>query len=352
MPLPKLKRLARQTVVLVGASSGIGLSTARMAARRGANLVLAARNGEALEKIAAELRGTGARVAWIAADVADPEQVEAIARLAEDRFGGFDSWCNIAGVFAIGRMEDTPIEDQRRLFDVLYWGAVHGTLTAAKRLKQTGGAIVNIGSILSDRAIALQGTYCAAKFAVKGATDAFRMEFAGRGYPISVTLVKPAAIDTPFSEHVKNLTGEPGNRVPPPVYHPRLVARAILHACEHPVRDLTVGGGGAVMSTLGNLFPGLTHLAMAAFAKPMQTSNDPGDPARRDNVNEPEEDGAERSSLGLPVRRTSLLLEAQMNPVATAAAALMGAAAAAALALRRPPEPAWKRAARKMANLR
>ncbi len=352
MPVAKLKPLARQTIVLVGASSGIGLSTARMAARRGANLVLAARNGEALAQIADELRATGAKVEWIAADVADPEQVEAIARLAEEKFGGFDSWCNIAGVFAIGHMEDTPLEDQRRLFDVLYWGVVHGTLAASRRLKATGGAIVNIGSILSDRAIALQGTYCAAKFAVKGATDAFRMEFAERGYPISVTLVKPAAIDTPYSEHVKNLTDAPGTQVPPPVYHPRLVARAILHACEHPVRDLTVGGGGAVMSTLGNLFPGLTDLAMAAFAKPMQTSNDPGDPARRDNVHQPKEDGEERSSLGLPVRRTSLLLEAQMNPVATTAAALMGAAAAAALALRRPPEPAWKRAARKMANLR
>jgi NAD(P)-dependent dehydrogenase (short-subunit alcohol dehydrogenase family) len=200
MARPRLKPLARQVVVVTGAS------TARMAAERGAAVVLTARNEGALRRLAEEIQGRGGRAAFQAADVADPGQVEAVAAKAIEAFGGFDTWVNNAGAFIYGRMDEVPLADQRRLFDVVYWGVVHGTLAAARE-RPGGGAIVNVGSVLGDRALALQGPYCAAKHAVKGATDAFRMEFEMAGLPISVTLIKPGPVDTPFAEHARNAMG-------------------------------------------------------------------------------------------------------------------------------------------------
>jgi NAD(P)-dependent dehydrogenase (short-subunit alcohol dehydrogenase family) len=324
----QLKPLSQQVIVLTGATSGIGLATAREAGKAGAKLILVARNAEALDTLAAELRAAGGEAHPVPGDIAEPETAERAAAAAIAQFGRLDTWVNDAGAFIYGSLEDTPLEDQRRLIDVTYWGTVHGSLAAMRHMKESGGAVVNVGSVLGERAIALQGPYCAAKFAVKAFTDTLRMEIAMSGYPISVTLIKPGPIDTPYMEHARNLIGSPGTRNPPPAYHPRVVARAILHACAHPVRDLTVGGGGLGFAVMGKLFPALTDAAMVALARPTQTSDDPGRLQRRDNLYQPKEDLAETSSLGgLPARRTSLVLEAQIHPLATAAAALgVGAA--------------------------
>jgi NAD(P)-dependent dehydrogenase (short-subunit alcohol dehydrogenase family) len=342
MPAPRLKPVAEQVIVITGATSGIGLATARMAAERGASLVIVARNEDALNALAQEIRDKGGRAEPVVADVSDMAQVEKISEAAISAFGGFDSWCNNAAVALYGEMEDVPLEDQRRLFDVNYWGVVHGTLVAARHLKGKGGAIVNTGSVLSDRAMALQGTYSAAKFAVKAATDSFRMEFEAEGYPISLTLIRPGSIDTPYPEHARNLLGAPGLRTPPPNYHPRVVARAILYACETRVRDLVVGGGGWVVSAMGRYAPRLTDLVMEKIARPTQTTDDAGRAERRDNLYEPKEDLSETSSLsGPPPRKTSFLLEAQMNPLGPAGlmiglGALLAGAAFGMYTLRRP----------------
>jgi short-subunit dehydrogenase len=262
---PALRALADQVVVITGASSGIGRVTARMAAERGAAVVLAARNAEALDELAAELRGRGGTALAVPADVGVPEDVARIADTAAAEFGGLDTWVNNAGVSIFGRIEEVPIEDMRRMFDTVYWGVVYGSLEALPRLRERGGgAIVNVGSLFGDRATPLQSTYASAKHAVHGFTEALRMELEADGAPVSVTLVHPGRIDTPYNEHAHAFTDRhPVHRVM--VYEPETVAEAILHAAEHPVRDLYIGGQAKALAVVGRLAPRLTDLAMERY---------------------------------------------------------------------------------------
>lgn len=257
----KLKKLCNQVIVITGATSGIGLVTARTAAARGARVVLVARTEDSLRRLCNEIKAAGGAAEYIEADVANLEQVSRVADVAVKRFGGFDTWVNNAGVSIYGKLEDVSIEDQRALFDTNYWGLVHGSLVALKHLKRSGGAIINVGSALSDRAVPIQGAYCASKHAVKGFTDALRMELEHDGAPISVTLIKPASIDTPYRQHAKNyMRNEPRN--PAPIYAPEPVAEAILYAAEYAIRDLFVGGAGKGLAMAAYFAPRLTDKVM------------------------------------------------------------------------------------------
>ncbi len=320
MPRIVLKKLSQQTIVLTGGTSGIGLVTARMLAKRGAKLFLIARNEDALRSLRDEIRAGGGQAEYAVADVADKSALDAAAARAIEVFGGFDTWINDAGAFIYGRLDTVTLDDQRRLFDVTYWGTVHGSLIAAERLKRTGGAIINVGSVLGEIAIPYQGAYCASKFALKGFTEAFRREVEAERQPISITLIKPAAINTPFTDHARNRMDSPGTRNPPPAYDPHLVATAIAHACEKPVRDLTIGGAGGISMVLANrIAPGVMDWLSARVGHASMTTQDIGDPAQRDNLYEPREDLSENSSLHPMTRKTSLALTAQLHPGATLA---------------------------------
>jgi len=316
--------LAGRTMVITGASSGIGLTTARMAAERGARLVLAARNGEALETIAGDLRALGAEVIYVVADVGREEEVRAVARKAIEHFGGFDTWVNNAGVSIYGPIEEVPVEDARRLFDVNYWGVVHGSLTALAHLKDRGGAVINLGSVLSDRAVPLQGHYSASKHAVKAFTDALRMEIEKEQAPVSLTLIKPGAIDTPFPEHARNyMEAEPKH--PPPVYDPSVVAEAILFCAEHARRDLIVGGGGKMTAALHNV-PRVADRYMRATMFTGQKMKKPSRREREDSLYEPQGGGRERGNYPGTVHQRSLYTIGAMHRVATVlSAAAVGA---------------------------
>src|SRR5215212_4866515 len=312
----KLKKLADQVVVITGASSGIGLVTARMAAKRGARVVLNARNEEALRRVSEEINTHGGHSCYVAGDVGRFEGVQRIAAEAIWHFGGFDTWVNNAGVSIYGPVLNQPLEDHRRLFETNYWGVVHGSLVACTHLRQRGGALINVGSVLSDVAIPVQGTYCASKHAVKGYTDALRLELEEQGTPISVTLIKPSTIDTPYTRHAKNLmTVEPQN--PPPVYAPDLVAEAILHCAEHPERDLFVGGGGKVLAEAGHLAPRLTDKLIEAMMFDVQKSDRPKPPARQDSLYAPSEDGKERGGYPGHVAESSVYTKASKHPLIT-----------------------------------
>ena len=317
----KLKPINEQVIVITGASSGIGLSTARMAAMRGAKLVLAARNDEALRKLCNEIGTTGGQCVDIAADVGNEGDVKKIAAEALNMFGRIDTWVNNAGVSIYGELLDVPIEDFKRLFDTNFWGVVYGSLTAARSMEPNGGAIINVGSTLSDRAIPLQGMYCASKHAVKGFTDALRMELEHAERPISVTLVKPSAIDTPYIQHAKNyMESQPDN--PGPFYAPETVAETILHCAENPVRDVFVGGAGKAISLVGNYAPRLSDKYMENVMIAAQQSEDiPQNGTKEGLYTSTDSSLNERGGREGHVAESSLFTQATLHPAVTSAVA-------------------------------
>ena len=251
----KLKKLENQVIVITGASSGIGLATAQAAARRGANVVLAARSEKTLEKIVKQLEADGAHAVAVVADVSDRDQVQEIADMAIARFGRIDTWVNNAGLSIYGRLDEVSEEDSRRLFDTNFWGIVHGSLVALPYLKKHGGALINVGSEVSEAVIPLQGMYSATKHAVKGFTDALRVEIERVDQaPVSITLIQPTAVNTPFPQHAKNyMSQEP--KLPDPQIDPEKVAEAILEAAANPTHHAKVGFQAKVNTFVANNAP-------------------------------------------------------------------------------------------------
>lgn len=196
----RLKPLPGQVIVITGATSGIGLATARLAASRGARLVVAARDWQAVQSLAHEIKSAGGDAIGVPTDVGNEAEVKNLAARAVEHFGGFDTWVNNAGTSVYGHMADVSTEDHRRLFETNFWGVVYGSLEAARHFRERtgmhGAALINVGSVLSDRAVPIQGMYCASKFAVKGFTDALRMELEMERVPVSVSLVKPSSTST------------------------------------------------------------------------------------------------------------------------------------------------------------
>jgi short-subunit dehydrogenase len=308
----KLKPLSQQVLVITGASSGIGLATARKAAKAGAAVVLASRNEEALRQIAEEINAGGGRAHAVSGDVGDAGDVAKIARAAVARFGGFDTWVNDAGVGLYSDLVDTPAGEHERLFRTNYFGVVHGSLEAVRhfRTRPGGGAVINLGSVLSDIAMPQLGAYSASKHAVKGFTDALRMELAREKAPVSVTLIKPSAISSPFADHARNHLDHAA-RVPPPVYAPDVVADAILHAAQHPVRAITVGSGGRQMVMGAAMAPGLADRLFAAIVPPL--SRRKGEKAPGDNLFSAGVDGRAKTDA-YRGRKFSVYTEAQKRP--------------------------------------
>jgi len=322
---PKLKRLEDQVIVITGGTSGIGLATAKRAAERGARVVLCSRNEAELRDTVAAIEERGGTARSVVADVANQKDVERLATTALEEFGALDTWVNNAGVSFYGRLTEVAIEDMRQLFEVNFWGTVYGARTAVARLRGSGGALINIGSVVSDRAIPLQGAYSASKHAVKGFTDALRMELEEEGAPISVTLIKPSTIDTPYFKHAKNyMSVEP--KPPAPVYAPEVVANAILRAAEHPIRDITIGGGGKLITALGSALPRLTDFYMERAMFDAQRSDTPATEHAGNLYAPAAAGGQERGGYPGHVMRSSVYTRAALSPGKALLAAGLGLA--------------------------
>jgi short-subunit dehydrogenase len=314
----KLKPLDQQVIVVTGASSGIGLLTAREAAKRGAKVVLVARAEEALVGIVADIRAAGGEAYHVAADVGDADAVTRAATHAMARFGRIDTWVNNAGVTIYAKLLDTPFDEHERLFRTNYFGVVNGCVAAVPHLRAQGGALITVASIAAGMPSPLMGAYAASKHAVKGYVDTLRAELVQDGAPISVTLIQPSGIDTPVAEHASNHEGGKA-RIPPLVYDPMLVAEAILDAATRPTRGVTVGGAGKAQVLFAQhapaLFDKVAAVGSALFIDPTGTQPHP------DNLFAPAHDGAERSR-DQSGKSFSLYTAAARRPGVTLAAGL------------------------------
>jgi len=273
-----LKSLDQQVIVITGASSGIGLATAVAAAKQGAKLVLAARSGQALQEICQKINDGGGKAIYVIADVGKREQVEHVAEVAIQKFGRIDTWVNDAGVSIYGRLDEVSDEDNRRLFDTNFWGVVYGSLAALPHLKTKGGALINVGSEVSDAVVPLQGMYSASKHAVKGFTDALRIEVQELDEaPVAITLIQPTAVNTPYPQHARNYMDQEA-KLPTPQIDPEDVADAILKAAVKAERDVKVGTMSHLNAAVSKLAPGLGQKMAAKQADRQQFERPPVNP--------------------------------------------------------------------------
>ena len=298
----QLKPTAEQVVVVTGASSGIGLATAHAFAQLGASVVLAARSEQTLEKVVDEIKALGGKATFVVADVSATPDIERIADTAIDTYGRIDTWVNDAGVSIYGRLDQVEEGDSRALFETNFWGVVYGSLTALRHLRANGGAIINVGSEVSDAVVPLQGMYSASKHAVKGFTDALRVEIEEVDEaPIAITLIQPTAVDTPYPQHAANYMNEEP-KLPSPQIDPQRVADAIVHAASHHERSVRVGGQAVLNTVMAKVAPGLADKMSAKQVDRQQYDEAPRSP--EGTLRTPGESGRIRGSGGVEKSRS------------------------------------------------
>lgn len=316
---PKLKPIQDQVVVLMGATSGIGLETAKLMAEKGARLAIIGRSQEglndALDKVRMHVAGlwsqemgpteTGfenaaftseggsmpassmpyggsvsapvvtleEQVMAVEADVTSFDQVKSAADQVVQRFGRIDTWVNVTGVSEWALFEDTSPDEFHRIIEVNLLGQSYGAMAALPYLKQqASGALIFISSITARVPVAYQAAYNASKHGIVGLADTLRVELAYTGIPVSVTTILPASMNTPLFEKARTKMGVEPQPVPP-VYEAAMTAQAILYAAQHAVPELVVGDAGHMVSFMSRLAPGLTNKLVGARSMRTQQTN-------------------------------------------------------------------------------
>ncbi len=283
----ELKPIAQQVVAVVGASSGIGRATAIEFARKGAKVVVAARNEQGLKSLVEEIQSNGGEAVAVVADVTNFERVNAIAQKAIDAYGRLDTWVHCAATGILATFDQIAPEEFQRVIDVNLMGQVYGAKAALPYLKQQGrGALICISSMEGRRSLPLQSPYCAAKHALEGFLESLRVELMHEGIPISITSILPAVINTPYYNKVRTKLGVKPTGIPP-YYDPRLVTDAILYAAEHPTRDFIVGDVGRILDLLQRVSPPLVDNLLLLIGFAGQRTNEPKSEDAPDNVFEP-----------------------------------------------------------------
>ena len=269
-----LKPIHEQVVVIVGANSGIGREAAIQFAERGAKVVVAGRSLSALSELADEIKSQGGEATPYVADVSQFEQMQDLANHAIEMYGRIDTWVHVAAVSLFAPFQEIKPEEFRHVIDVNLIGQAFGAMAAVPHLKRTGGALIHIGSVESKRGIPLHSVYSASKHGMNGFIDALRVELMHDRTPVSVTTILPAGINTPFFDKSMTRLGVKP-RPAPPIYEPVLVAKAILRAAEHPIREIYVGGAGRSLERLHRLSPNLTDWLLSRFGYRLQMTNQP-----------------------------------------------------------------------------
>lgn len=284
---PILKPIEDQVVVIMGASSGIGRETALQFARRGARVVVAARGEDGLRSLVKDIEEVGGEAFYVVADVADFAQVDHVASEAVRRFGRIDTWVHASAVSLYATFEQTTPQEFKRLIEVNLVGQAYGAMAALPHLRREGrGALIHISSVEGKRAFPLQSAYSASKHGIIGFLDALRMELKRDGVPISVTNVMPAGINTPFFNKARTKMGVKPMPAPP-IYQPSVVAEAILHAAEHPTRDIFAGGAGKMLWLTQRLSPALLDAILTKTGFEGQQTKEPKSQDAPDNLDAP-----------------------------------------------------------------
>lgn len=252
-----------KSVVITGASSGIGRATALAFARQGARLTLAARRGGKLAEVARECERLGGKAQYLETDVTSAEAMRGLAQAAIRRCGGVDVWVNDAGVGAVGRFTDVPIQAHEQTINTNLIGYIHGAHAILPHFQERGhGILINVVSFGAFVAAPFAAAYTASKFGLRGFSESLRAEL--QDYPdIHICDIFPGFVNTPGVSHGANYTGHEIHAKAPD--QPEAVARAIVRVARHP-QDKTSVGPIAKLAPLGYaLAPGLSRWAMARF---------------------------------------------------------------------------------------
>ena len=290
--------MENQTVVVTGASAGIGRATARLFGERGDRVGLIARGQAGLDAAAHEVEEAGGKALAVSADVADYEQVTAAARQIEQRLGPIDVWVNVAFTSVFAPFAEITAEEFRRVTEVSYLGFVYGTMAALSRMRpRNQGTIVQVGSALGDRSIPLQSAYCGAKHAINGFTSSLRCELLHENSGVHVTVAQMPAVNTPQFSWVRSKLPKHPQPVPP-IYQPEVAARGVVYAAGHPRRKQYWVGATTTATILANrVAPALLDRYLARTGYDSQQTSEPADPDQPDNLLQPV-DGVNGHDIG------------------------------------------------------
>jgi NAD(P)-dependent dehydrogenase (short-subunit alcohol dehydrogenase family) len=277
------KRLSEQVVVVTGASSGLGRAIARGAAERGARVVVTARNAEALARAAREIEAFGSEALAVPADHAVQDEVGQVVEQTLDRFGRIDTYVANAMVTVMSEAAELQPDELRRVLDVNFFGMVYGFWASLPHLQESRGTFVHVSSALAYRGIPLQAAYCASKAAGRTFLESARVELQKHGDGVDISVVLPGAINTPQFDRSRQRIGYQPQPVPP-IYQPEPFAQAVLHCCEHPIRELPVGWGAQKLLWGQKLSPRAGDLMLRRIGWKAQHTGDPKPVGSPDNL--------------------------------------------------------------------
>ncbi|RYD98998.1 MAG: SDR family NAD(P)-dependent oxidoreductase [Sphingobacteriales bacterium] len=285
------KKIAGKTYVIIGASSGMGRGVAQELGKYKANVVLAARRTELLEEVADSIRKSGGKVVTVTADISRPEDIKRVAETAVRQYGKIDVWVNMAGVTAVGRFWEVPIEDQMRVIDVNLKGFFYSSRIAVEQfMKQREGILINVASAMAEIPLAYQSGYSATKSGIRSLDLALCQELRLNGYDkIKVVTIEPWAVDTPIWKHAANYTGvEPKMSM---MDQPGKVVNAIVRKSLRPKKIVAVGWKAQAASFSANVFPRLSEHLGGNMAQKYMMETGPEVPDTKGALYHPMQEG-------------------------------------------------------------
>lgn len=272
------KQIAGKTYVIVGASSGFGRGVAEQLGKYKVNVVIAARRTDLLQEIAGNIRAAGGTAVTVTMDISKPEDVERLLDTAVKLYGNIDVWINMAGVGAIGRFWDIPVQDQARIVDINLKGFIYGSHAAIRQFTKQGyGTLINMGSVESESPLAYHASYAATKAGILNLSQAINQELRLNGHKdISVVTVEPWATDTPFWRHAANYSG--GTPRMAAMDDPQKVVNAVVRSSLRRKQEVPVGFKAKATRFFHHLFPHFTERLSANIAHKYQIKDAPPAP--------------------------------------------------------------------------